>query len=139
MGRQNDRHCSKEMEMTRTLARFTILVFALTMLSVGAFAGSKSQDITLYQDAQLNGKTLPAGDYVVKYEMNGPTAQVKFVRNGKEVASATGQVKQLTKAPESTQLVTEGGNGTANISEIDFAHNSSAVTFEASAMSAGSN
>ncbi len=125
--------------MTRTLARFTLLVFTLT-LSISAFAGSKSQTITLFHDAQLNGKTLPAGEYDVKCNTTGSTAQVKFLRNGREVASATGQVKQLSSAPEYNQLVTQDGNGIATIDEIDFAHSNTGVSFESSAMSsAGSN
>jgi len=118
--------------MTRTLARLTLLLFALT-LSISAFAGSKSQSITLYRDAQINGKTLPAGDYTVKCDTTGSTAQVKFLRNGKEVASATGQVKQLASAPERNQVVTSDGNGgAATISEIDFSNSRSGVTFETS-------
>ncbi len=125
--------------MTRILARFTLFVLALS-LSISAFAGSKSQTITLYHDAQLNGKTLPAGEYDVKCNTTGSTAQVKFLRNGKEVATANGQVKQLSAAPEYNQVVTQDGNGGASISEIDFAHSNAGVTFESSAMSsAGSN
>jgi len=120
--------------MTRILARPTMFLLALTLtLSIGAFAASKSQSITLYHDAQLNGKTLPAGDYTVKCDNTGSTAQVRFIRNGKEVASASGQVKQLTNAPESNQVVTMGGgSGPATISEIDFSNTKSAVTFETS-------
>ena len=125
--------------MTRTLARLTLFVFALT-LSISAFAASKtnakSEDVTLYRAAQLNGKTLPAGDYTVKCETTGSTAQVKFLRNGKEVASATGQVKQLSSAPRDAQLITTDGNGTATISEIDFAHSNTSVTFDSNAISA---
>ncbi|HUK43500.1 MAG TPA: hypothetical protein VLW48_03555 [Candidatus Bathyarchaeia archaeon] len=125
--------------MTRTLAGITLIVLALG-LSISAFAGAKSQTITLFHDAQLNGKTLPAGEYDVKCDTTGSNAQVKFLRNGKEVASATGQVKQLSNAPEHNQLVTTDGNGGATISEIDFAHSNTGVTFESSAMtSAGSN
>jgi hypothetical protein len=116
--------------MTRTLARLSLFVLALT-LSISAFAGSKSQEITLYNDAQINGKTLPAGEYTVKCDTTGSTAQVKFLRNGKEVATATGQVKQLANAPEHNQVVTSGGNGgPATISEIDFSNNKSGVSFE---------
>jgi hypothetical protein len=117
-----------------------MFLLALTLtLSLGAFAASKSQSITLYHDAQLNGKTLPAGDYTVKCDTTGTTSQVRFIRNGKEVASATGQVKQLTNAPESNQVVTMDGNGgPATISEIDFSNNKSGITFETStAMSGG--
>jgi hypothetical protein len=125
--------------MTRTVARFTILVLALT-LSIGAFAASKSQTVTLYHDTQLNGKTLPAGEYTVKCDTSGSTAQVKFLKNGKEVASATGQVKQLSAAPAFNQVVTQDGNGGQTLSEIDFAHSTAGVSFEsASLSSAGSN
>lgn len=120
--------------MTRILARPTMFLLALTLtLSIGAFAASKSQSVTLYHDAQLNGKTLPAGDYTVKCDTTGSTSQVRFIRNGKEVASATGQVKQLTNAPETNQVVTLDGNGgPATISEIDFSNTKSAVSFETS-------
>jgi len=124
--------------MTRTLARFTLLVFALT-LSISAFAGSKSETITLYHDAQINGKTLPAGEYQVKCNNTGSTSQVTFLRNGKEVATATGQVKQLSNTPDSNQIVTQDGNGSASISEIDFAHSKTGVSFESATMSAGGN
>ena len=126
--------------MTRTLASFTIVALALT-LTVSAFAGSKSQTVTLYHDAQLNGKTLPAGEYDVKYESSGSTAKVKFLKNGKEVVTADGQVKQLSNSPQFNQVVTSDGNGSLSISEIDFAHSSTGVTFQqgASTASAGSN
>ena len=115
--------------MTRTLARVALFVLALT-LSISAFAGTKSTSVTLYNNAQLNGNTLPAGDYTVKYNTTGSTAQVTFIRNGKEVASATGQVKQLDKAPEFNQIVTQDGNGAASISEIDFSNTKTGVTFD---------
>jgi len=124
--------------MTRTLARFTLVVFVLT-LSIGAFAASRSADIRLYQDAQLNGTTLPAGYYMVNYDTTGSNAQVKFLKNGKEVASATGQVKQLTASPEYNQVVTRESNGGQAISEIDFNQGKIGVTFESSAMSSAGN
>ena len=125
--------------MTRILARPTMFLLALTLtLSIGAFAASKSQSVTLYQDAQINGKTLPAGDYTVKCDTTGSTTQVRFIRNGKEVASASGQVKQLKNAPESNQVVTMDGNGgPATISELDFSNTKSAVTFETSTAMSG--
>ena len=125
--------------MTRTLARFTLVVLVLG-LSLSAFAGSKAQTITLNHDTQINGQTLRAGEYQVKYDTTGSTAQVKFLRNGKEVASANGQVKQLGNAPEYNQVVTSGDGSRLTLSEIDFAHSSTGVTFESAAMSsAGSN
>ena len=121
--------------MTRTLVRFALFVFALT-LTTAAFAGNnKLQYVSVAHDVQLNGKTLPAGDYYVKYDTSGSTAQVTFLKNGKEVASANGQLKQLDSTPEYNQIVTQDGNGTKTLSEIDFAKTKTGVTFEASALS----
>ncbi len=90
--------------MTRTLARVALFAFAVTM-SLSAFAGSKSQTLTLAHDAQLNGTTIPAGEYTLKYDTNGQTCQVKVLKGKKEVASADGQVKQLASKPEHDQVV----------------------------------
>ena len=119
--------------MTRTVVRAALFIFALTM-SVTAFAGSKSENVTLYHDAQLNGKTIPAGDYTVKCDTSGSTAQVKFLRNGKEIASANGQVKQLSNVPDHNQVVTQDGNGAATISEIDFGHSNTGISFDSASM-----
>jgi len=75
----------------------------------------------------------------VKCNNTGSTSQVTFLRNGKEVATATGQVKQLSNTPDSNQIVTQDGNGSASISEIDFAHSKTGVSFESATMSAGGN
>jgi hypothetical protein len=104
-------------------------------MSLAAFAASKSETVKLYSNTQLNGKTLPAGDYTVKYDATGSTAQVKFLKNGKEVASATGQVKQLKNPPDFNQVVTDTSNGSSTISEIDFAHAKTGVTFNGTSSS----
>ena len=54
-----------------------------------------------------------------------------FLKDGKEVASANGQVKQLESSPEYNQIVTQDGNGTKTLSEIDFAKTKTGVTFDA--------
>ncbi len=122
--------------MTRTLARVAWFVFAVT-LSISAFAGSKSQTLTLAHDAQLNGTTLPAGEYTLKYDTNGPSCQVKVLKGNKEVASAQGQVKQLASKPDHDQVVLATGNGLPSINEVDFSNSTTAITFESSMANAG--
>jgi hypothetical protein len=127
--------------MTRKLASATLFLLALTM-SVSAFAASnsKSESVLLFHPTQINGKTLPAGEYTVKCETTGTNAQVKFLKNGKEVASANGQVKQLASRPDHNQVVTQDAGSTSSISEIDFAHSGTGVSFDsAGTMNAGSN
>jgi hypothetical protein len=118
--------------------RFALLALALTVtFSLSAFAGSKSTNITLSQDVTLNGTNLPAGNYVVKYDVDGSNAQVKFTQGGKEVASASGQVKTLTKKPFTNQVLLNTSGSTATISEIDFGGKDTAVTFGSADASAG--
>jgi hypothetical protein len=122
--------------MNRIAVRLALLLFALT-LSVTAFAKPKSENITLYQDATLNGTNLPAGDYVVKYDVDGGNAQVKFLKGNKEVASANGQVKPLTKKTGSNQIVLNTSGDARTISEIDFRGKDTAISFESAGTAAG--
>src|SRR5215471_19576096 len=103
--------------MTRVVARFAVLALAL-VVSIGAFAKPKSDNITLYHDATINGVNLPAGDYVVKYDVQGNTAQVTFIKGRKEVATATGQVKNLSRKADNSQVVVDTQNNVRAISEI---------------------
>jgi hypothetical protein len=119
--------------MTRILARLTGLVLAIGV-SISAFAGStKTDTITLYHDAQLNGTTIPAGEYTVKCETSGSSAQVKFMKGRKEVASANGQTKELDKKAQNGQVVLQNGS----IEEVDLAGSKTGVTFDASMANAG--
>lgn len=122
--------------MTRVSIRYAVLALAL-MLSLSALAKEKSESVTLYHDATLNGANLPAGDYVVKYDTEGANAQVKFMQGKKEVASAAGQLKNLSKKAASNQVVIDTGNNMRNISEIDFGGKDTAITFASASAAAG--
>ena len=101
--------------MTRTLTRMAMLLLAIT-ISLAALAKTHSEDITLYHDASLNGTVIPAGEYQVKYDTEGTTANVKFLKGKKEVASASGQVKTLDQKLNANQVVLQNGSGTPAIS-----------------------
>jgi len=120
--------------MSRFVVRYTVLGLAL-MLSLSALAKEKSESLTLFHDASLNGTNLPAGDYVVKYDVDGSNAQVKFMQGKKEVASASGQVKTLQKKATSNQVVLS--NQGRSIQEIDFGGKDTAITFGSSEAAGG--
>ena len=120
--------------MSRISLRYAVLALALT-LSLSAFAKPRSESITLFHDASLNGTNIPAGDYVVKYDVDGTNAQVKFMQGKKEVASASGQVKTLPKKAPSNQVVLN--NEGRSIAEIDFGGKDTAITFGSTGSSAG--
>lgn len=122
--------------MSRMSLRYAVLALVL-MLSLGAFAKEKSESLTLYHDATLNGTNLPAGEYTVKYDVSGTNAQVKFMHGKKEVASATGQVKSLDKKPATSQVVLNTENNARDISEIDFGGKDTAITFASAGTAVG--
>ena len=120
--------------MTHKSVRLALLVLALTV-ALSAFAKPRSESITLYHDASVNGTNLPAGNYVVKYDIDGTNAQVKFMQGSKEVASAPAQLKTLPKKAASNQIVLN--NEGRSISEIDFGGKDTAITFGSPSGEAG--
>ena len=115
--------------MTRMLVRVALLVFAVTM-SISAFAGSKSESLTLFHDVQLNGTTIPAGEYTVKYDANGSTCLVKVMKGNKTVATANGELKQLAEKPQHNQAVLQTDTGgLPAVNEMDFSDSKTAITF----------
>ncbi len=123
--------------MNRFLAPFTMLVLAITM-SVSALAGTIKKDtVTLNQDVQLNGTTIPAGDYKVTCETNGTTAQVKFMQGKKEVASATGHTKELGQKMPTARLLLTNSGGVASIQELDLTGTTTGVVFGSAMANSG--
>ena len=122
--------------MKRITTRHMLYVLVLG-LAVTAWAKPKSETVTLYHDATVNGASLPAGDYVVKYEPEGKTTQVRFMKGGKEVATANAELKTLPKKAASSQVVFADEGNQHSISEIDFAGKDTAISFAASSPSAG--
>jgi hypothetical protein len=103
-------------------------LFAAT-LSLGAFAETQSKNLTLYNAVDVNGKTLPAGNYKVKVEETGTTAQVTFFKGNKEVASAPAQITPLAKKAGSTQVQVNNAGGSNHLDEIDFAGSTTGIRF----------
>lgn len=110
---------------------------ALTLaLALSASAAQKS--VTVYSDSMLNGQKIAAGDYKVDYEINGSTAQVKFLKNNKTVASSAGQVvEEENPAPQTAVTRTQNPDGTSAIVELQFAKQKTAIRFAPDASDKG--
>jgi hypothetical protein len=136
-GRRNEFSREGDLQMNRFLAPFTMLVLAITM-SISALAGTIKKDtVTLSQDVQLNGTTIPAGDYKVTCETNGTTAQVKFMQGKKEVASATGHTKELGQKMPTARVVLTNSGGVASLQELDLTGTTTGVVFGSAMANSG--
>jgi hypothetical protein len=111
----------------KLFAKFALVVLALT-ISMNVFAAQKS--ITVYTDSMLNGQKIAAGEYKVDYQINGSTAEVKFLKGSKPVATATGQVVEQESAPAESAIVrTRNADGSSSIVELQLAHQKSSIRF----------
>lgn len=122
--------------MTRVSLRYAVLALTVS-LALSAFAKPRSENITLYHDATLNGTNLPAGEYTVKYDVEGSNAQVWFMQGSKQVATATGQVKPLSKKTANSLVVLDTDGNMRSISEIDFGGKDTAISFGSNGTAAG--
>lgn len=92
----------------RSSVFFKMMTFvAALLLAATAFAGSDSHkgSIALGDTVQINGKQVPAGDYTLVWEGDGPSVNVRFLRDGKEIANTAATVTQLDR--QATQNAAE--------------------------------
>jgi len=94
-------------------SKITLMVFALA-LATSAFAGNDTHkgNFQISSAAQLNGKELPAGEYVARWEGTGPSVKVDIIGGGKVLMTVPAQLVNLDqKAPEDAAEVQNGSSG----------------------------
>jgi ABC-type enterochelin transport system substrate-binding protein len=105
---------------------FSRIIFATLVLALAtsAFAASDSHksSFEISTATQVNGTTLPAGEYTAQWEGSGPTVQVNIMQGKKVVASAPAQVVALdSKASDTQAEVLNGTNGERELTALQFA------------------
>ena len=113
-----------------------ILVVLVCLLALSVFAADK--DLTIYSKATFAGQSIAPGDYKVAVDVKGNTAEVKLMKNNKTVATATGEVVQLTDVPKDTTLMYQANaDGSRTVKEIQFINQKQAIRFNTDASAAG--
>lgn len=105
---------------------FSRIIFATLALALtsSAFAASDSHKSSFEIGAatQVNGTTLPAGEYTAQWEGSGPAVQVNIMQGKKVVATVPAQVVSLdTKARDTHAEVLNGANGERELKVLQFA------------------
>jgi hypothetical protein len=105
---------------------FSRIIFATLVLAfaTSAFAASDTHKSSFEISAatQVNGTTIPAGEYTAKWEGSGPTVQLSIMQGRKVVATAPAQVVSLDRAASDTQAeVRNGSNGERELTALQFA------------------
>jgi hypothetical protein len=74
--------------------KVSLLLFALSLVSAAFAADVMKGTFQISAPTQVNGTTLPAGEYVAKWSGSGPTVQVSIARDGKTVVTAPATLVQ---------------------------------------------
>lgn len=99
----------------------TVLLLALAF-AASAFAASAGKgSFQISEQVNVNGTTLPAGDYTAKWEGSGPAVQVSIVRNGKTVATVPAKLIQSDqKAANDSSEIQTVSSGSRELTAIHF-------------------
>jgi hypothetical protein len=99
---------------------FATLALALTT-SAFAASGSHKNSFEISAATQVNGTTIPAGEYTAEWEGSGPTVQVSIMQGRKVVATVPAQIVTLDRAASDTQAeVRNGSKGERELTALQF-------------------
>jgi hypothetical protein len=113
-----------------------VLILVVLSLALCAFAADKS--ISVSNTTMFNGKAIQPGDYKLNYEIKGSVAELKLMRAGKTVATATGQVIELPDPAAYNSVVNHtNADGSTNIVEIQFAKQKTAIRLNSDGSAVG--
>jgi len=97
----------------------SVISLLLLMFPFYALAASKhSEQISLISPTQVANTQLKPGDYTAEWTGSGPQVQVKFIKNGKTVATVPATVQTGTEPYNAAALLTNLPNHTAVLKDI---------------------
>jgi len=102
------------------LSKGLLLGLAL-LLATSAFAAVNKGSLQLLDPVTIGGKQLPAGDYSVKWDGNGPNVEVNILQRNKVVATTPARLIDLSQKPNNDAAVlTSSPDGSKSLTEIRF-------------------
>jgi hypothetical protein len=90
------------------------------LLAASAFASNKGS-LQLSEPVNVAGKQLPAGDYNLKWEGNGPNVELSILKGKAVVTKAPARLVDLSRTASSDAAVTKiNSDGSRSLAEIRF-------------------
>jgi hypothetical protein len=113
------------------------------LLATSVFAANthiNKGSLQLQNSVTVSGKTVPAGDYSVKWEGTGSNVQVSILQGRKVVASTSARVVELDQSSNSdTTVLKNNGDGSKSLAEIRFGGKKYALAIDNESASADMN
>ena len=111
--------------MKKTLSRLVALTVICVTAGVLAFASSKSDSVTLATDTVVNGTSIKAGTYSVKFDQK--TNELAIVKEGKVLAKVPGHLEKRDRKASSTEVFTMLKDNSTVLTGVMFAGESQAI------------
>ena len=108
----------------------SFVLASAVLLATGAFASNKGT-LHLQEAAQINGQSVPAGDYQVRWDGAGSNVELSVLQGKNVIAKTPAQVVEQKEAFRNDSAVIERSGGTATVKEIRFAGKKYALLFGA--------
>jgi len=106
---------------SRFFSQFITLLLALLLAGSAFAANTHKGSFQIFDPVQVNGKQLPAGEYTVTWDGDGPNVNVNITRGGKVMATAAAKVVALEqKADQDAAEVKVGSTGARDLTAIRF-------------------
>jgi hypothetical protein len=115
-----------------------LLLGLALLLATSVFAINKGS-LQVSDTVVVSGKQIPAGDYIVKWEGNGPDVELNILRGKNVVATVPARMVDLQRtADRDSAEVTVNGNGQKSLHEIRFSGKKYALAINAESAKAES-
>jgi hypothetical protein len=115
-----------------------LLLGLALLLATSLFAANKGS-LQVNESVAVGGKQLPAGDYTVQWEGNGPNVDLNILRGKNVVATVPAHVVDLERSPDRGSAVTSvNGEGHKALNEIRFGGRKYALAINAESANAES-
>jgi hypothetical protein len=107
-----------------------LVVVSILTLALSALAGENKGSFTLPSTAQLEGKSLAAGEYKVRWEGTGPEVQVTVSQGKNTIATIPAKLVERSEKARRNAVVLNNNGGQSQIMELQLAGKQAALVFE---------
>ena len=94
------------------------LLLAMILFATTAFAANKAS-LRVFDPVTVNGQSLPAGNYTLSWEGNGPQVDLTIIQNKKVLITTPARLLNLSATTQQTTVLSKiGANGERAVSQI---------------------
>lgn len=112
------------------MKKLVAVIILLFIVAVGITAMAAEQNVKFTSPTVINGTKLAPGEYVIRYNIKGKTAEIQILKANKVVLTTTGKVDANTAATQAALLRSMNADGTSMLKEIQTGSKNQVITLE---------